>query len=85
MKSEEIVTRYNADRRIFGRMNGSEYTTIRTKNGIERTKDTVLEYTNDELLFCADKEVIIMRAWPNNAYRFADYGKTWAFTEEELD
>lgn len=80
MDNREILTSYFVDKdagHIWGTFYGSDNPT----EVITKISKTSLELTRDADAF------IYMWGFPGpdyNLYKFSDYGKTWAFTREEL-
>lgn len=91
MTKEEIISRFvSNDKDVFyGTMYGGEYRSILTEDGVIREKDKAIEIKKTEVEFDPDNGFIIF-IWGGpgpdyNVYRFSDYGKTWAFSMDEVD
>lgn len=86
MTGKQILERLSSgsEQSIFGFMYGKPY--VNTNRGVER--DRVIEISVDSLDII-EEESCLFYVWgfpgPDyNVYYFSDYGKTWAFSKDEL-
>ena len=88
MNKQEIFVRLSESKYIYGYMYGKPFKWVKTRDGRNvATKDTIIEIAVKELRIWSEGFCYVW-GWPGpdyNLYRFEEYGKTWAFTKEELE
>lgn len=69
---------------IYGYMYGHPF--ISTSDGM--VKDKIIKIKKSDLIISSKRQTLFyVWGYPGpdyNAYKFSDYGKTWAFTREEI-
>ena len=94
MTDREILIKFvdKETKGIYGYMYGTQF--IRHEHGrggVHYTESKIIFVNKKELKFWNQKEgngLYYIWGWPGpdfTVYLFKDYGKTWAFTEEEID
>ena len=68
--------------KIYGYSTGEPW--INTSHGYR--KDEIIEIKMEDLELTQIGGMVLQRGWPwpESIYWFSDYGRTWAFTEEEI-
>lgn len=88
---QEILYQYYSikTKSIFGYMYGEPLKTILINNGEKiLEKDEIIEINKNNLILGKNGDCFIyIWGFPGpdgNIYKFEDYGRTWAFTKEEI-
>ena len=88
MKKQDILSRLSDSEYIYGYMYGNPFLDIVTYDGTHITKkDSIIQIKTDALRVRLDG-LLYSWGWPGpdyNFYRYKDYGKTWAFSKEEIE
>ncbi len=83
--NEMILDRYNDSDYdcIYGYMFGEPYI-----NGT-KNPDKIIKITKSELILSKNKDSFIWKwgypGWDANIYYFSDYGRTWAYSDDEIE
>lgn len=85
MTYEQIAEGLRSAKSVFGYMYGKQY--VIDSSSRRLYADRLIDINVSEIEIYPDKFVYTW-GWPGpdyNIYRFMDYGKTWAFTREEIE
>ena len=91
MTKEEILEKYNDPfvDCIYGYMYGQPYINVVSAGKTEKRPDEIIRIEKSALKLSKNNDCFIyVWGWPGpdyNTYWFSDYGKTWAFSEEEIE